>query len=114
MGNNRGSTMVEVLAGVTILVIIIVECMVHLVGISGELVKKSRDTQEDLRVLNEEMYKKDANFKLISGTDIILTLDTEKTDTKNLAKAASIKLDADIYRYYSDKAELAIFRIIGR
>ena len=37
--NNAGSTMVEVIVGFVILVMVLAECMVHLLGVSGELVK---------------------------------------------------------------------------
>lgn len=108
---NTGSTMVEVLAGVTILVMIIVECMVHLVGLSGELIKKSRDISEDMRTVNREMYKKSADFVKISDTSITLTLDESMTDTGNMADYVSLNLNADIYRYYNDEAGIAVFRI---
>ena len=36
--------MVEVIVGFVILVMVLAECMVHLLGVSGELVKKSKDT----------------------------------------------------------------------
>ena len=35
--------MVEVIVGFVILVMVLAECMVHLLGVSGELVKKSKD-----------------------------------------------------------------------
>lgn len=37
--------MVEVIVGFVILVMVLAECMVHLLGVSGELVKKSKDMQ---------------------------------------------------------------------
>lgn len=40
--NNAGSTMVEVIVGFVILVMVLAECMVHLLGVSGELVKKTQ------------------------------------------------------------------------
>ena len=46
--NNAGSTMVEVIVGFVILVMVLAECMVHLLGVSGELVKKSKDMQEEM------------------------------------------------------------------
>ncbi len=110
--SNKGSTMVEVLAGFTILVFVLVECMVHLVGVSGEMVKKSRDMQQCQTILNEEMYKKTAAFEEISGADITLTLDTEQTDTSNLAQSVTVGLQAGVYRFYSDAADLAVFRIV--
>ena len=33
--NNAGSTMVEVIVGFVILVMVLAECMVHLLGVSG-------------------------------------------------------------------------------
>lgn len=116
-GNNKGSTMVEVIVGFVILVMVIAECMVHLVGVSSELVKKSKDMQEDQRVLNAEMYNKETTFQSLDGVSLTLTLDTEKTKTENLAAssgAVSLPLNAELKRYHSDKADLTVFRIIQK
>ena len=79
--NNAGSTMVEVIVGFVILVMVLAECMVHLLGVSGELVKKSKDMQEEQRILNEEMYRTDTVFETLADTGITLTVDTNKTDS---------------------------------
>ena len=42
--------MVEVIVGFVILVMVLMECMVHLLGVSGKLVAKSKDMQEDQRI----------------------------------------------------------------
>ena len=68
--NNAGSTMVEVIVGFVILVMVLAECMVHLLGVSGELVKKSKDMQEEQRILNEEMYRTDTVFETLADTGI--------------------------------------------
>ena len=70
--NNAGSTMVEVIVGFVILVMVLAECMVHLLGVSGELVKKSKDMQEEQRILNEEMYRTDTVFETLADTGITL------------------------------------------
>lgn len=75
--NNAGSTMVEVIVGFVILVMVLAECMVHLLGVSGELVKKSKDMQEEQRILNEEMYRTDTVFETLADTGITLTVDTK-------------------------------------
>ena len=77
--NNAGSTMVEVIVGFVILVMVLAECMVHLLGVSGELVKKSKDMQEEQRILNEEMYRTDTVFETLADTGITLTVDTSCT-----------------------------------
>lgn len=112
--NNAGSTMVEVIVGFVILVMVLAECMVHLLGVSGELVKKSKDMQEEQRVLNEEMYQKDAGFEKLAETGITLTVDTTKTDTRNTAKDTSFLIEAELHRYYSDRADLIVFRVIHK
>ncbi len=112
--NNAGSTMVEVIVGFVILVMVLAECMVHLLGVSGELVKKSKDMQENQRILNEEMYKKDADFEKLTGTGITLTVDTTKTDTQNTAQTTSFAIEAELDRYYSDRADLTVFRVIHK
>ena len=85
--NNAGSTMVEVIVGFVILVMVLAECMVHLLGVSGELVKKSKDMQEEQRILNEEMYRTDTVFETLADTGITLTVDTNKTDSQNMPQA---------------------------
>ena len=112
--NNAGSTMVEVIVGFVILVMVLAECMAHLLGVSGELVKKSKDMQEDQRILNEEMYKKDAGFEKLDSAEITLTVDTDKTDTMNTPKDANFVMEADLYRYYSERADLAVFRVMHK
>ena len=112
--NNAGSTMVEVIVGFVILVMVLAECMVHLLGVSGELVKKSKDMQEEQRVLNEEMYQKDAGFEKLAETGITLTVDTTKTDTRNTAKDTSFLIEAELHRYYSDRVDLTVFRVIHK
>ena len=90
--NNAGSTMVEVIVGFVILVMVLAECMVHLLGVSGELVKKSKDMQEEQRILNEEMYRTDTVFETLADTGITLTVDTNKTDSQNMPQATSFAI----------------------
>ena len=99
--NNAGSTMVEVIVGFVILVMVLAECMVHLLGVSGELVKKSKDMQEEQRILNEEMYRTDTVFETLADTGITLTVDTNKTDSQNMPQAPSFAIEAKLNRYYS-------------
>ena len=106
--NNAGSTMVEVIVGFVILVMVLAECMVHLLGVSGELVKKSKD------ILNEEMYRTDTVFETLADTGITLTVDTNKTDSQNMAQATSFAIEAKLHRYYSDRADLTVFRVIHK
>ena len=112
--NNAGSTMVEVIVGFVILVMVLAECMVHLLGVSGELVKKSKDMQEEQRILNEEMYRTDTVFETLADTGITLTVDTNKTDSQNMPQAMSFVLDAKLHRYFSDLAYLTVFRVIHK
>ena len=112
--NNAGSTMVEVIVGFVILVMVLAECMVHLLGVSGELVKKSKDMQEEQRIMNEEMYLTDTVFETLADTGITLTVDTNKTDSQNMAQATSFAIEAKLQRYYSDRADLTVFRVIHK
>ena len=97
--NNAGSTMVEVIVGFVILVMVLAECMVHLLGVSGELVKKSKDMQEEQRILNEEMYRTDTVFETLADTGITLTVDTNKTDSQHMPQATSFAIEAKQQRY---------------
>ena len=101
--NNAGSTMVEVIVGFVILVMVLAECMVHLLGVSGELVKKSKD-----------MQRTDTVFKTLADTGITLTVDTNKTDSQNMPQATSFAIEAKLHRYYSDRADLTVFRVIHK
>ncbi|MBQ8912508.1 MAG: hypothetical protein IJ054_00490 [Lachnospiraceae bacterium] len=113
--NNQGSTMVEVLVGFTILVMVLVECMVHIVGVSSEMVKQSVDMQNDRMTVNREIYQKDAVYDTISGAKLTLVLDEEKTNVAaNQAKAVSIVLSADLKKFYSDEAGISVFKIFFR
>ena len=89
--------MVEVIVGFVILVMVLAECMVHLLGVSGELVKKSKDMQEEQRILNEEMYRTDTVFETLADTGI-----------------TSFAIEAKLHRYYSDRADLTVFRVIHK
>lgn len=110
--NNQGSTMVEVLVGFTILVIVLVECMVHIVGVSSEMVEKSVDMQNDQMTINREMYQKNAEYTNIDGAKVVLILDEEKTNVAaNQAKSVQIVLSADLKKYYSEEAELSVFKL---
>ena len=109
--NNQGSTMVEVLVGFTILVIVLVECMVHIVGVSSEMVEKSVDMQNDRITVNREMYQKDAEYTSVDGAKFVLTLDEEKTNViANQAKPVQIVLSAELKKFYSSTADLGIFK----
>lgn len=111
--NNAGSTMVEVLVGFTILVIIIVECMVHLVGVSSNMIEKSKDMDHDIRTLNARMYEKDADYQKLENVSFTLTVDRDKTNASNKALDVSINLDhANIYRFDCLEVDLTIFRVL--
>lgn len=90
--NNQGSTMVEVLVGFTILVMVIVECMVHIVGVSANMVEKSTDMQRNISKLNEEMYKTNADYQKLDGVTMTLKLDQTKTAAENAADEISMEL----------------------
>ncbi|MGN0367456.1 MAG: hypothetical protein ACI4EK_01645 [Wujia sp.] len=90
--NNQGSTMVEVLVGFTILVMVIVECMVHIVGVSANMVEKSADMQKNISKLNEEMYKTNADYQKLDGVTMTLKLDQTKTAAENTADEISMEL----------------------
>ena len=110
--NNQGSTMVEVLVGFTILVIVLVECMVHIVGVSSEMVEKSVDMQNDRTTINRQMYQKNADYTTIEDAKLVLTLDEEKTNVSvNQAKPVQIVLSADLKKFYSDDSGLSIFKV---
>ena len=89
--NNAGSTMVEVIVGFVIL-----------------------DMQEEQRILNEEMYRTDTVFETLADTGITLTVDTNKTDSQNMPQATSFAIEAKLHRYYSDRADLTVFRVIHK
>ena len=110
--NNQGSTMVEVLVGFTILVIVLVECMVHIVGVSSEMVEKSVDMQNDRTTINRQMYQKNADYTTIEDAKLVLTLDEEKTNVSaNQANPVQIVLSADLKKFYSDDSGLSIFKV---
>ena len=100
--------MVEVIVGFVILVMVLAECMVHLLGVSGELVKKSKDMQEEQRILNEEMYRTDTVFETLADTGITLTVDTNKTDSQNMPQATSFAIEAVSYTHLTLPTKLEV------
>ena len=112
--DNRGSTMVEGLVGFTILVIVLVECMVHIVGVSSEMVEKSIDMKNDQLTLNEELYQKDtaSAFEDIDGITISLSIDEDRTNVRaNQANTdTKINLNAKLKKYQSEATEITVFK----
>lgn len=104
---NQGSTMVEVLVGFTILVLVIVECMVHIVGMSNEMVKKSKDLDNEIHILNEQMYTKkvlatdntnqEEGFTKLDGVSIKLCV---KEDADRNIKATNLMMKHAVIDYY--------------
>ena len=113
--NNQGSTMVEVLVGFTILVAVLVECMVHIVGVSNDMVLKSIDIQKAQMILNSEIYRKDIedSYDEISGVSITLKINEEKTNVSanNANTTTSIALNAKLKKYYSEATDLNVFKL---
>ena len=66
------------------------------------------------RILNEEMYRTDTVFETLADTGITLTVDTNKTDSQNMPQATSFAIEAKLHRYYSDRADLTVFRVIHK
>ena len=86
--------------------------MVHIVGVSSEMVEKSVDMQNDQMTINREMYQKNAEYTNIDGAKVVLILDEEKTNVAaNQAKSVQIVLSADLKKYYSEEAELSVFKL---
>ena len=69
---------------------------------------------EEQRILNEEMYRTDTVFETLADTGITLTVDTNKTDSQNMPQATSFAIEAKLHRYYSDRADLTVFRVIHK
>lgn len=117
---NQGSTMVEVLVGFTILVIIIAECMVHITGVSSEMIMKSQDLEKARLTMLSDMYKADAEFETLGHLDLdgksditfTISVNMEKTDTKNRAVATNFSLDhANLTRYEAESTDMYVFRV---
>lgn len=113
--DNNGSTMVEVLAGLIILVLIIAEVLVHIIGFSSKLIVESKDIQNDRQYLKEEIYKKDAFSELSSSDDIVITLtldDNTKAAVDEREDDISLKLgNAVITKCESERTDYTVFNI---
>lgn len=110
--NNAGSTMVEVLVGFTILVIILVECMVHIVGVSSNMIEKSKDMDNDIRTLNASMFEANADYEEIQGVTFTLVLDSDKTNVANKAMDVELGLDhAIVSRFDCTSADLSVYKV---
>ena len=116
--NNKGSTMVEVLVGFTILVLVVVECMVHIVGMSNEMVKNSKDLVNDIHTLNEQMYTKDVlstnNTDFTEGytklAGVTITLNVKEDKNRNIKASSLIMKNAVIDCYECVEADLKQLR----
>ena len=116
--NNKGSTMVEVLVGFTILVLVVVECMVHIVGMSNEMVKNSKDLINDIHTLNEQMYTKDVlstnNTDFTEGytklDGVTITLNVKEDKNRNIKASSLIMKNAVIDCYECVEADLKQLR----
>lgn len=116
--NNKGSTMVEVLVGFTILVLVVVECMVHIVGMSNEMVKNSKDLVNDIHTLNEQMYTKDVlstnNTDFTEGytklDGVTITLNVKEDKNRNIKASSLIMKNAVIDCYECVEADLKQLR----
>ena len=116
--NNKGSTMVEVLVGFTILVLVVVECMVHIVGMSNEMVKNSKDLVNDIHTLNEQMYTKDVlstnNTDFTEGytklDGVTITLNVKEDKNRNIKASSLIMKNAVIHCYECVEADLKQLR----
>ena len=116
--NNKGSTMVEVLVGFTILVLVVVDCMVHIVGMSNEMVKNSKDLVNDIHTLNEQMYTKDVlstnNTDFTEGytklDGVTITLNVKEDKNRNIKASSLIMKNAVIDCYECVEADLKQLR----
>ena len=116
--NNKGSTMVEVLVGFNILVLVVVECMVHIVGMSNEMVKNSKDLVNDIHTLNEQMYTKDVlstnNTDFTEGytklDGVTITLNVKEDKNRNIKASSLIMKNAVIDCYECVEADLKQLR----
>ena len=116
--NNKGSTMVEVLVGFTILVLVVVECMVHIVGMSNEMVKNSKDLVNDIHTLNEQMSTKDVlstnNTDFTEGytklDGVTITLNVKEDKNRNIKASSLIMKNAVIDCYECVEADLKQLR----
>ena len=116
--NNKVSTMVEVLFGFTILVLVVVECMVHIVGMSNEMVKNSKDLVNDIHTLNEQMYTKDVlstnNTDFTEGytklDGVTITLNVKEDKNRNIKASSLIMKNAVIDCYECVEADLKQLR----
>ena len=116
--NNKGSTMVEVLVGFTILVLVVVECMVHIVGMSNEMVKNSKDLVNDIHTLNEQMYTKDVlstnNTDFTEGytklDGVTITLNVKEDKNRNIKASSLMMKNAVIDCYECVEADLKQLR----
>lgn len=110
--------MVEVLVGFTILVLVVVECMVHIVGMSNEMVKNSKDLVNDIHTLNEQMYTKDVlstnNTDFTEGytklDGVTITLNVKEDKDRNIKASSLMMKNAVIDCYECVEADLKQLR----
>lgn len=102
MKNNRGTTMVEVLVGFTLLMILL-SSLSHIIKVSSELFFSAKDMLVRESTFNENIAKKDAVFTEIEDVELTFTIDESKTDELNTAETINIILEDAACKSYIDK-----------
>lgn len=102
MKDNKGSTMIEVIVGFTLLMIIL-SSLTHIIDVSSELFFKSKDMIVKENSFEKNKQKKDAQYNEASDLELSLCIDEEKTDASNLAADINIKLNNIKCLIYEDE-----------
>lgn len=96
--DNRGSTMVEVLIAITLLLIVL-SSLTHLIKFSSTMLMEAKDMTEDNQTLSSNMYKKDVGFTDLP--DKIYVEISDYTRAENGAKKTSFDMEevkVQVYR----------------
>jgi 3-methyladenine DNA glycosylase Mpg len=91
---NRGSTMVEVLIGFTLL-IILVAGFTKVIEISNTFIIKSKDLAYETELLEEKLYKDADVYNVSTGISLV-----EKEDYDGTGEAESLALNGVVLKTY--------------
>jgi 3-methyladenine DNA glycosylase Mpg len=91
---NRGSTMVEVLIGFTLL-IILVAGFTKVIEISNTFIIKSKDLAYETELLEEKLYKDADAYNVSTGISLV-----EKEDYDGTGEAESLALNGVVLKTY--------------
>lgn len=95
--NNRGFTLVEILATITLLGVLVTIAVPSIIYVNKNIKEKTYKTEKDLVLLASEEYAREENYKLFDNNNCIIL------NTQTLIDGGYYKLDKEIINPTTNK-----------